>query len=213
MKRVRCFYPFPRLLGIRLHQCAALVLLTCLIGCQSELTYAPGVLAPNDPVQGKAENAPLLNKDGFVIEPLAQFEVEARVLGKKRYRSGRESDLSPVDLALGWGPMSDQAVLDHIDISQARRFYFWRADRLPIPQRDISQHSANMHLIPANNEVREALLKVRTGEIVQFSGYLVQVRGDDGFRWRSSLKRTDVGNGACELVWVEELFSYEALTL
>jgi hypothetical protein len=36
-------------------------------------------------------------------------------------------------------------------------------------------------------------------------GYLVEVRGRDGFRWRSSLTREDTGNGACELVWVEKL--------
>lgn len=197
MKRVRSIY-------------ALLLLLAA--GCQSELEYPPGMLAPNDPVQTNVGDVPLLSKGDYVIEPLARFEVEARVLSRKRYRSGREADLSPIDLALGWGPMSDQAVLDHLDISQARRFYFWRAARLPIPQRDISLHSANMHLIPANEEVRDALLNVRTGEIVQFSGYLVQVRGNDGFRWRSSMKRTDVGNGACELVWVEDLLSYEALT-
>ncbi|HMB89426.1 MAG TPA: hypothetical protein VKP65_01175 [Rhodothermales bacterium] len=212
MKRVRHTFallmPFHR----PFLRCAALLLLVLIAGCQAELEYPPGILAPNDPLQTSVGDVPLLSKGDYVIEPLARFEVEARVLSKKRYRSGRESDLSPIDLALGWGPMSDQAVLDQIDISQARRFYFWQATQLPIPQRDISQHSSNMHMIPANDEVRAALLKVRTGEIVRFSGYLVQVRGKDGFRWRSSMKRTDVGNGACELVWVEEILSYEALT-
>jgi hypothetical protein len=192
---------------------AALLLLVLVAGCQAELEYPPGVLAPNDPLQTNVGDVPLLSKGEYVIEPLARFEAEARVLSKKRYRSGRESDLSPIDLALGWGPMSDQAVLDHLDISQARRFYFWQADRMPLSRNDISHHSSNMHMIPANDDVRDALLKVRTGELVRFAGYLVQVRGNDGFRWRSSMKRTDVGNGACELVWVEEILSYEALML
>ena len=37
----------------------------------------------------------------------------------------RESDLAPVDLALGWGRMSDEAILKDIQISQSGRFYFW----------------------------------------------------------------------------------------
>ena len=36
------------------------------------------------------------------------------------------SDLVPEDLALGWGPMSDNHVLAAFDISQSARFYTWR---------------------------------------------------------------------------------------
>jgi hypothetical protein len=31
------------------------------------------------------------------------------------------------------------------------------------------------------------------------------VDGDDGFTWSSSLSREDTGNGACELIWIEQL--------
>jgi hypothetical protein len=75
----------------------------------------------------------------------------------------------------------------------------------PIPRRDIEIHSANMHMIPATAEVERQLLRVRPGQVVALMGYLVEVRGRDGFRWRSSLTREDTGNGACELVWVEKL--------
>jgi hypothetical protein len=36
-------------------------------------------------------------------------------------------------------------------------------------------------------------------------GYLVEARGADGWRWRSSLTREDTGAGACELIWVESV--------
>ena len=188
---------------------SVLLLAALLGGCRGEVRHGPGVLAPNEPVQTARGEVPLFQHGDYLIEPLARFEVEARVLGAKRYRRGREAELSPVDLALGWGPMSDETVLDHLDISQSRRFYRWQARTLPIPKREISRNSANMHLIPATDDVREALLKVRPGEIVRFSGYLVQIRGDDGWYWRSSMTRNDVGNGACELVWVEYLASFE----
>jgi len=43
------------------------------------------------------------------LKPLAHFELDARVLHCK-FIDGSASRLVPVDLALGWGPMSDQRV-------------------------------------------------------------------------------------------------------
>ena len=78
-------------------------------------------------------------------------------------------------------------------------------DRFPVPRQDIEVNSANMHMIPADAEVEGTLKSLRVGQLVRISGYLVEIAGTDGWRWRSSLTRSDTGNGACELVWVEEL--------
>ncbi|MEM9305154.1 MAG: hypothetical protein AAGE01_23795 [Pseudomonadota bacterium] len=144
----------------------------------------------------------------FTITPVASFEIEARVLGRKNYRLGSAADLSPIDLALGSGPMSDEVVLDRIDISQSGRFYRWRTDVLPIPRREIEHNSANMHLIPASASVEDQLRQIRKGHIVQLKGHLVNVDRDDGWYWRTSKTRTDTGGGACELVFVERVTVY-----
>lgn len=141
---------------------------------------------------------------GHRISPLEKFEFQARVLGTEHYSADREAQLSPVDLALGWGPMADPEVLARISISQSNRFYYWRTEDFPIPRRDIEIHSANMHMIPASREIERALRAVRPGQCVSFSGYLIEARSADGWRWRSSLTREDTGAGACELVWVEK---------
>ncbi len=60
----------------------------------------------------------------------------------------------PSHLALGWQQMSDSAVLDHIEVSQANRFYSWSVRRFPIPRRAIEIESADMHLIPADAGTR-----------------------------------------------------------
>ena len=82
------------------------------------------------PVQS-SESGPALQRDGYVIEPLASYEVRARVLSIERYRMGREADLSPLDFALGWGPMSDAAVLERLSISQSGRWYHFRWEGSP----------------------------------------------------------------------------------
>lgn len=168
----------------------------------------PGVLAPNEPVQENVKDGPSFELDGYALHALARFEVEARVLGAERYRLGREAQLSPVDLALGWGPMSSNEVLEPLSISQGGRAfrYSWSSySSLRIPSDDIARHSANMHMIPLDDSARETLLSARRGNIVHFSGWLVEARGPDGWRWRSSLTRNDTGMGACELVAVESV--------
>ena len=62
-----------------------------------------------------------------------------------------------------------------------------------------------MHMIPANKQVAKQLAEVREGNVVAIVGQLVKINADDGWRWGSSLSRTDTGNGACELVYVKEV--------
>lgn len=135
------------------------------------------------------------------LQPLAGFSIQARVLGRQDYRLGREAEFSPTDLALGWGRMTEDAVLSHLQISQSSRWYRYRwSDAPPIPLQEIIRSSANMHMIPADDAVAAALRRIERGDRVRIDGWLVQVEGED-WRWRSSLTRDDSGGGACELVY------------
>jgi len=165
----------------------------------------PGRVAPGEPVQIDLRPKPQFEFKGYQMTALARFDLEARVLSAHRYHHDASAELSPIDLALGWGPMSDGAVLDAIDISQGGRFYHWSTRAPPIPLTEIGLHSANMHMIPSSPQVAEALAGVRRGHVVRLSGELVQAENRDGFRWRSSLTRYDAGGGACELVFVRRI--------
>jgi hypothetical protein len=168
------------------------------------LAHAPGVLVADAPLQQPLD-APVapLHKADASIKPLARFAITARVLARADYRWDPGSGLSPVDLALGWGRMSDSEVLDKIEISQSSRFYFWRLREFPIPEREIIESSANMHLIPADGSIERAIRRTRVGDVVSFDGYLVEADMAGGGKWVSSLSRSDTGAGACELVWIE----------
>jgi hypothetical protein len=166
----------------------------------------PGVLAPDDPVQTplEASMATILVGD-FTLVPRARFDLTARVLSTARYRFDTGAALVPEDFALGWGRMSDSAVLKQIDITQSARFYYWHVRQFPIPRREIETHSANMHLIPADAGVRRALGRARVGQLVALDGYLVDANRADGWHWRTSLTRDDTGDGACELFYVTSI--------
>ncbi len=107
--------------------------------------------------------------------------------------------------------MSDQTVLDHLKISQSMRFY-WYEYRLPppIPQDEIARHSRNIHIIPANEVVEKACESARVGELIHLEGELVEATGPNIGTWRSSLRRDDTGNGACELLLVESFSKLDA---
>ncbi len=170
-----------------------------------EVSQPPGILAPRQPLQQAIADPKPFDFKGYRITPLASFGIEARVLSRERYRLGREADLSPIDLALGWGPMSAQEVIDQLEISQSNRYFRWHTDRLPLPANTISRHSANMHIIPAGDPIEDELMKIRKGHIVRLGGYLIQANAPDGWRWRSSLTRSDTGGGACEIVLVDRI--------
>lgn len=172
-----------------------------------EITHAPGVLVPELPQQAALAQSKLIEQGDYSLSPRAVFTIRARVLSREDYRWSDGADLSPVDLALGWGVMSDQAVLERVQVTQASRWYYTRYEHpAPISDEEIIRHSGNMHMIPANNWVEDKLSDIRKGDLIQARGFLVDVDRKDGFQWRTSLTRNDTGNGSCELFYIEQLY-------
>jgi hypothetical protein len=162
-----------------------------------------GIPAAHDPVQSATNLPPAFQHGDYKITPLARYEVKAVVLARERYRNDPAAPLAPVDLALGWGSMSTAAVINDLSISQSGRWYeyTWSGDA-PLAPDEIAAHSANTHCLPATPEVRRQLLAIKRHDVVTLEGFLVEVTTADGFRWRSSLSRTDTGGGACEVMWI-----------
>jgi hypothetical protein len=164
-----------------------------------DIERAPGVLAADDPVQVEIDSVQPIELEGFYLLPRAEFSATVRVLHREDYSRGPFAELMPTDFAVGWGPMSDSAVLSGIEISQGNRFYYWRTETWPIERRDIERHSANWHLIAADDSVRKILSKLRAGSLVELEGRLVDIEGQKG-AMRTSMTRNDTGAGACEIL-------------
>ncbi|HEU5136151.1 MAG TPA: hypothetical protein VFU13_13460 [Steroidobacteraceae bacterium] len=167
-----------------------------------EVAHRPGVLVAEDPQQRDIESAAVIERGEFRLRPRAEFTATVRILRREEYSFGPLADLVPTDFAVGWGPMSDSAVLADVEISQGNRFYYWRTESWPIKRRDIEKHSANWHVIPENPRVEKVLGSLRSGSVVTFSGRLVDIEGGEG-GMRTSLTRDDTGAGACEILLAE----------
>lgn len=161
-----------------------------------------GMAAPNSPVQTP------LNQPQLVLHPAADlilfatFDLDALVLSTRSYRDDL-SPISPLDLALGWGPSSDPRRIASVEYWQHDRWYVYRAPH-PIGD-DLRHSSANMHLIPETPSVEEPLRRARIGNLIRMRGHLCDIRWADGREMRSSRSRTDRDGGACEIVFVNDI--------
>ncbi len=164
-----------------------------------------GVLAQDDPVQVDLDPGAQISRGRWTLTERATYKITARVLASETYHFDTLADLVPEDLALGWGPMSDNRVLRDIDITQSNRFYYWHSATLPVPRDVIIAHSANTHVIPGNRAVATLLGRIRTGQVVTLTGTLVDGRRNDGMSIKTSLTRTDSGAGACEVLLVDDV--------
>jgi hypothetical protein len=167
----------------------------------------PGVLVPAQPDQHNLDHATAFQDKDFSITPLADYAITARVLSRADYSYDAVSSISPTDLALGWGRMSDSAVLGKLDISQSGRWYYyhWGSDGPPIPLAEIIRSSSNMHMLPADDTVRAMLRRVNPGDIVHLEGQLIEAHGPNNSLWRSSMTNDRTGDGACKVVYVRSL--------
>ncbi|MCP5097533.1 MAG: hypothetical protein GY943_18460 [Chloroflexi bacterium] len=144
----------------------------------------------------------------WTITPQATYQISARVLGNKSYLDW-QSPIVPRDFALGWGEMSDPAVDEWINWRQSGRWYYynWTGDS-PYKRNDIRNQSANVHLIPATENLELALQAVNKGDVVYLEGMLVNIETVTNGRSmsaRSSLTRKDSGSGACEIFYINKL--------
>jgi hypothetical protein len=111
------------------------------------------VTVASDPEQTSTSDSDFTYKK-YAIKPLKDFKIVARVLSAEHYTMDAGADLVPVDLALGWGRMSETSVINQLNISQGGRFYRYHYNLpAPIPPNEIVTHSANMHMIPSTDAI------------------------------------------------------------
>ena len=170
------------------------------------ITTPSGRLAPDVPQQLPLRDQLPIRHGEYTLEPQAIWQGRARILMTERYYLDQGAALAPVDVALGWGQMSDTQVLADLELWQQGRFLFWRPRDVPVLTPDaIIRQATNVHVIAANALIAKRLGQLRPGQTVTFIGKLVNASHADGFTWRSSLSREDTGNGACELLYLEHL--------
>lgn len=150
---------------------------------------------------------PAKNQSLNILQP---YHGEFRILGRKDYQADQEAKFSPMDFAVSEGVLASKHYYPLIGVQQSNRYLAWSIPYLPVPAKTAKELVSNIHIIPANPQIASLLTKVKQGDLVRLRGDLVEVVDDNGWKWKSSLSRDDVGDGACEILrvsaieWVEK---------
>lgn len=176
-------------------------------------TFAGMVDVRNDPAQEPPAKTSVVTVSAggytFTITPRADYAIGGIVVGRSNYSGDWNSLLSPCDLAIAWGKLTQTGLHRRLSWSQSGRWYYWRyGGDFPFDNTFIARYSSNNHIIPATDNVRKAAQSMAEGDSVELFGQLVDIdgrRGEQTVWWRSSTSRDDEGDGACEVFYVTRI--------
>jgi hypothetical protein len=150
----------------------------------------------------------------YTFRPYANYELTGLVVSL--HHSDSFVDIShahdpaqTMDICVVWGKNITSGAYQEVsyDHGDFTCFYHWDGPTIPDFRAD---QIANTHMIPLTPDIAERLKSVRIGDQITMTGTLAdyeilhQDLGQMGSR-RTSLVRTDTGNGACEILLVQSL--------
>ncbi len=164
-----------------------------------------------DPLQQPTARPPFHVEVGgyqYTVTPLRYYRITGMVVScgfSKALSEYYKDSLNIKDAGLIWG--------DNLKPEIYRKFKFWTngvrlffetRDRAAFDQMNPDKVSNN-HLLCADPDLAKRIKALKRGDVVSIKGLLVSYNGDGRGARVSSLTRTDSGDGACEVVWVDEL--------
>lgn len=169
-----------------------------------------------DPIQTNTTRDPFsieVNKQHYSLTPRFDYDLTGVVVSYSNANSFTDiwhyddwKDFINVrDLCVIWGKNVSSGVYKKLDFSSDTWtcWFSWRDEATGqlFKWTDIS----NNHLLTENNQIKKQLMEAEIGDVVHFKGILTDYHNVDNGGWRkTSIKRTDTGNGACEVVYLDE---------
>lgn len=165
-----------------------------------------------DPLQGFTEREPFeMSHEGRTvrIRPVAEYQLWGLVVSHNDIESIADiyhdsSSLDTKDLCVVWGSNLESGELGKVSFESGPwTCYYSYPEGVAFKGSEMS----NNHLITDRESLRSDLEEIRVGDQIRVKGALVHYQLDD---WRdfwraSSTVRTDGGNGACEVLFFEEI--------
>jgi len=181
------------------------VLVSYFMWDQRPVKHGPGVIAPDSPsvVQVVRHNG--IEMQHYTLKPSYKIEATSRVLSQRTYWFDDKNQLAPFDFVLGWGDMSDERILSQVQTPINERDFKVEVIRPPLTLNEIRQQVLFMHAVPANEEIKNKLAKVREGHLVSISGYIVDISDRADLFWKSSFSKQSKRLDHNQIVYVEQI--------
>ncbi|NLR74011.1 hypothetical protein [Leeia aquatica] len=176
------------------------------------------------PVQDTTYKAPFTTRVkgiDYRIQPRFDYDLYGLVVSRHDSDAWwdyvhRESNdnLNLMDLCVVWGHNLKNGVFRKLDYHNDQWTCWVSSGNGETWQQFDGSSLSNNHILTDQHSLARQLRKVRIGDQIRLQGYLADyttvVNGNPTFTRRSSTVRTDTGNGACEVFFVESMQLLEA---
>jgi len=116
--------------------------------------------------------------------PVGALDITGRVLARKTYPSEGFGDQLTLDLVLGWGPMSDNRVLDQLAIvQQDRSMQIEPGAGFSLKLAEAYASAINISIHSDYFDNRPILESIRPGDVVRMVGWTLRLRDQQGKTW------------------------------
>ncbi len=166
----------------------------------------------DEPLQEATEREPFefTHKGHTVrVRPVAEYELWGLVVSHNNIKSIADiyhdsSSVDTKDLCVVWGENLRSGEIGKVTFESGPWTCYYS---YPEGVRFQSSEMSNNHLVTDSDALRGELDDIRIGDQIHLKGALVNYQVDDWreFWRRSSTVRTDGGNGACEVLFFEEI--------
>jgi len=149
----------------------------------------------------------------YTLTPKASYDISGLVVSQHRgdalFNLGHKVDPGNIkDICVVWGEVVTNGSYRKVKFTSGEFTCWYRWSGALTPPFN-PEKASNNHLIPANAAIASRINAIHVGDQVRLTGLLVDYEvtrdGKEIFTRRTSLTRTDTGNGACEILYVTDL--------
>ena len=177
----------------------------------------PSHFASNDQLQREPRQTPTIKKpfstkingQSYQIDPVFDYEIWGLVVADHDSNSWKDlvhvagnDFLNTKDICVIWGANILNPNLTKMSFMHGAWTCYVSTPSLDVWQAFRINQLSNNHLIPENPEIQKLISNSNIGDEIHISGQLVNYSINGGPPRKTSVIRTDIENGACEIVYV-----------
>ena len=205
--------------------CLAILLVVCVAGAVylslrdiglPDASLIDRTITESEPLQEASDQrafSTVIKGYTYTITPRAAYDISGLVVSQHRgdafFNLYHKADPGNIeDVCVVWGEVIANGSYRQVSYSSGEFtcYYAWSGSIAPPFN---PEKMANNHLIPADAAVARRIRAIRIGDQIRMKGLLVDYhvsrQGREVFMRRTSLTRTDTGNGACEILYVTNM--------
>jgi hypothetical protein len=149
----------------------------------------------------------------YTLTPKATYDISGLVVSQHRgdalFNLDHKADPGNIkDVCVAWGEAITNGSYRKVRFTSGEFTCSYRWSGVITPPFN-PEKASNNHLIPANDTMARRIRAIHVGDQIRMTGLLVDYKvtkdGREIFTRRTSLTRSDTGNGACEILYVTDL--------